>query len=138
MNSMTEIEVPVGGQVLMPLRAVLQAEGLMLLGAGALAFHALGQSWWLFAAVFFVPDLAFAAYLAGRRIGAFVYNCTHSLIGAASLGAFAYFAGDDMAGSLAAIWVAHIGFDRMLGYGLKYSSGFGDTHLLRMGKKQAD
>jgi hypothetical protein len=25
------------------------------------------------------------------------------------------------------IWLAHIGFDRALGYGLKYSSGFGVT-----------
>jgi Domain of unknown function (DUF4260)/Transposase domain (DUF772) len=27
------------------------------------------------------------------------------------------------------IWCAHIGFDRALGYGLKYSAGFGFTHL---------
>ncbi|WP_437726968.1 DUF4260 family protein [Sorangium sp. So ce861] len=31
----------------------------------------------------------------------------------------------------AAIWVGHIGFDRMLGYGLKYGTAFGDTHLAR-------
>jgi Domain of unknown function (DUF4260) len=30
--------------------------------------------------------------------------------------------------------IAHIGFDRMLGYGLKYASGFGDTHLSRIGR----
>ena len=29
------------------------------------------------------------------------------------------------------IWIAHIGFDRALGYGLKYPTGFGDTHLGR-------
>jgi hypothetical protein len=27
------------------------------------------------------------------------------------------------------IWTAHIGFDRMLGYGLKYPTRFKDTHL---------
>jgi hypothetical protein len=27
------------------------------------------------------------------------------------------------------IWTAHIGFDRALGIGLKYPTGFGDTHL---------
>ena len=36
--------------------------------------------------------------------------------------------------SIAMIWLAHIGFDRMLGYGLKYASGFGFTHLGRIGK----
>ena len=36
--------------------------------------------------------------------------------------------------SLALIWVAHIGFDRMLGYGLKYPTAFGHTHLGVVGK----
>ena len=36
--------------------------------------------------------------------------------------------------SIAMIWLAHIGFDRALGYGLKYVSGFGFTHLGRIGQ----
>ena len=36
--------------------------------------------------------------------------------------------------SISMIWLAHIGFDRTLGYGLKYSAGFGFTHLGRIGK----
>ena len=36
--------------------------------------------------------------------------------------------------SIAMIWLAHIGIDRALGYGLKYSAGFGFTHLGRIGK----
>jgi hypothetical protein len=39
--------------------------------------------------------------------------------------------------AIAAVWAAHIGFDRMLGYGLKYSSAFGDTHLGRIGRAGA-
>ncbi|MGB8400729.1 DUF4260 family protein [Bradyrhizobium sp.] len=38
--------------------------------------------------------------------------------------------------SIAMIWLAHIGFDRALGYGLKYQAGFGFTHLGRIGKAQ--
>ncbi|MEF8842943.1 MAG: DUF4260 family protein [Haloarculaceae archaeon] len=30
---------------------------------------------------------------------------------------------------LAAVWTAHIGADRLLGYGLKFESGVRDTHL---------
>ena len=33
---------------------------------------------------------------------------------------------------LALVWIAHIGFDRALGYGLKYPSAFADTHLGRI------
>ena len=33
---------------------------------------------------------------------------------------------------IALIWLAHIGFDRSLGYGLEYPSGFRDTHLQRV------
>jgi hypothetical protein len=36
----------------------------------------------------------------------------------------------------ALIWCAHIGFDRTLGYGLKYAEGFGYTHLGRLNNKQ--
>ena len=32
------------------------------------------------------------------------------------------------------LWLAHVGFDRMLGYGLKEPSGFNDTHLGRIGR----
>ena len=39
--------------------------------------------------------------------------------------------------TLAATWVAHIGLDRMLGLGLKLSSGFADTHLGRVGRMKA-
>ena len=35
---------------------------------------------------------------------------------------------------IAMIWLAHIGFDRALGYGLKYERGFGFTHMGRIGK----
>jgi hypothetical protein len=35
--------------------------------------------------------------------------------------------------SIAMIWLAHIGIDRALGYGLKYATGFGFTHLGRIG-----
>jgi Domain of unknown function (DUF4260) len=33
--------------------------------------------------------------------------------------------------------IGHIGLDRMLGYGLKYGTAFGDTHLGRVGDERA-
>ena len=31
--------------------------------------------------------------------------------------------------AISTIWIIHIAFDRLLGYGLKYSTHFKDTHL---------
>ena len=110
-------------------RALLRLEGLALLVAG-LTLYARGHGdWALFLKLFLLPDLSFAAYLFGPRAGAFAYNAMHSTLGALALAAFGYIAAAPMALLIALIWLAHIGFDRALGYGLKYASAFGDTHL---------
>ena len=36
--------------------------------------------------------------------------------------------------AVALTWIAHIAIDRALGYGLKLSTGFQDTHLGRIGR----
>ena len=115
------------------LKRVLQAEGLALFAGATLAFYTLGQSWWHYAILFFAPDLAFTAYLAGPRLGAIAYNVMHSTICPILLGAAGWMMGSNaMLLGIAAIWLAHVGFDRMLGYGLKHASGFKDTHLGRL------
>jgi hypothetical protein len=43
-----------------------------------------------------------------------------------------YFTGRPALLAVALIWIAHIGFDRLLGYGLKYISDFKHTHLQRV------
>jgi len=88
----------------------------------------------MYALLFLVPDLSFAAYLFGPRAGAVAYNTMHSTLGALALAVFGYIAGEPGALLIALIWLAHIGFDRALGYGLKYASAFGDTHLGRVGR----
>jgi hypothetical protein len=91
-------------------------------------------SWWVYAALFLAPDLSFAAYVWGPRTGAAVYNAAHSYMGPMALMTTGFTAGSPIVLSLAIIWLAHIGFDRALGYGLKYAAGFGFTHLGRVGK----
>jgi hypothetical protein len=44
------------------------------------------------------------------------------------------FAGVPICVAIALIWAAHIGFDRLLGYGLKYPTAFTDTHLGKIGR----
>jgi hypothetical protein len=115
-------------------RWVLQIEGLALLAAAMAAFAQQGFGWGWFALLFLAPDLTFAAYLLGPRWGAAAYNAAHSTIGPLVLGAAALLAGSKPLEMIALIGLAHVGFDRALGYGLKYASGFGDTHLGRKGR----
>jgi Domain of unknown function (DUF4260) len=118
-------------------RDLLRWEGVTLFIGMTLFYWISGASWLNYALVFFVPDLAFLAYLAGPRIGAGVYNATHATIGPLLLVLFGLVTAEPLPGSLAIIWLAHIGFDRMLGYGLKYETGFRFTHLGRIGKDAA-
>jgi Domain of unknown function (DUF4260) len=115
------------------MKRLLQAEGLALFAASLVIFSTLSVSWWMYVALFFVPDIAFLGYLAGPRVGAVAYNVLHATIGPILLGAVAWWLGFDLLGQVlaatATIWIGHVGFDRMLGYGLKYASGFKDTHL---------
>ena len=115
-------------------RLVLRAEGAALLVTATLLYARTGESWWLFALLFLAPDLSFFAYLGGPKAGAIVYNCAHTLIAPAVLGIAGLLLPNTLIIALALIWAAHIGFDRMLGYGLKYATGFAFTHLGRIGR----
>jgi hypothetical protein len=113
---------------------LLRLEGAGVLVVAIAIYAHLGLNWWLFALLFFTPDLSMLGYLAGPRIGAIAYNAIHTYIAPALLGAFGVLAGSQLMLGLAVIWVGHIGFDRVFGYGLKYASSFGDTHLGRIGR----
>ncbi len=111
------------------MKRILQLEGLAYFTASVLTFAHLHGSWILFVVLFFAPDFAFAGYLFGSKVGAWTYNALHSSFGPIVFTAFGWFFGEPMMLLIAIIWFAHVGFDRMLGYGLKYESGFKDTHL---------
>jgi hypothetical protein len=119
-------------------RLLLRLEGALLLALAVLAYRELGGGWELFAALFLVPDLALLGYLAGPRVGAALYNAGHSLLGPALLALAAHLLGaSGTALPLALVWAAHVGFDRLLGYGLKYPAGFAHTHLGLLGRRGA-
>ncbi|MBZ6076573.1 DUF4260 domain-containing protein [Microvirga puerhi] len=115
---------------------ILRLEGAALFLVATVGFDLTGLSWWLYAVLFLTPDISFLGYLAGSKKGAILYNALHSTIAPAILAGCWFFLKDPLVAGLAAIWAAHIGFDRMLGYGLKYASGFQDTHLGRIGRQR--
>lgn len=108
-------------------------EGLAAFGFGVFAYAWLGQSWLVFGLLILVPDLSMLGYLRSAQVGAKVYNLGHTYVMPALLALLGLLVGP-VAFGLAAIWVAHIGFDRMLGYGLKLDGGFEQTHLGLIGK----
>lgn len=114
-----------------PNNLILRAEGALALAAASLLHGLTGPGWGLFAALFLVPDVFMLGYLGGNRVGALFYNLGHTYLSPGLLAFAAWLAGADAGLDVALIWVAHIGFDRMLGYGLKYSGGFRMTHLSR-------
>ena len=117
------------GATIGAVRALLRLEGLVVLAASVAAYARFGAGWGLFAACFLLPDLSFLGYLAGPRVGASAYNAAHSSVGGIGLIAIgALFAAPAFV-TAGLVWTAHVGFDRSLGYGLKYGRGFGFTHL---------
>ena len=123
------------GAVTGGLRTMLRLEGLALFLGMTLLYWVWEGSWWVYAALFLAPDLSFAAYLFGPRFGAMLYNAAHTYMVPMALMTVGFATAEPLVLSIAMIWLAHIGFDRALGYGLKYASGFGFTHLGRIGKR---
>ena len=85
-------------------------------------------------ALWLAPDLSMLGYLRGSCSGARIYNAVHTYAGPAVLALWALTLSARMLLPISLIWINHIGVDRLLGYGLKYSDGFGWTHLGRLGK----
>ena len=114
-------------------RTVLRLEGAAALAGASVAYASLGGKWSVFALLFLLLDLSMLGYLAGPRVGAACYNAAHTYLGPALLAVLGATSGVHGLLSVACIWAAHVGFDRLLGYGLKYGTSFGDTHLGRVG-----
>jgi hypothetical protein len=121
------------GAVTGGLRTLLRLEGLALFAGMTLLYVVWDGSWWLYAILLLVPDLSFAGYLASPRVGAIAYNAAHSYMAPMALMTTGFALSSPLVLSIAMIWLAHIGIDRALGYGLKYAAGFGFTHLGRIG-----
>jgi len=108
---------------------LLRIEESILLLATLFAYQHLHYSWLLFAILFLTPDLFMLGYLANVHLGAAIYNLAHTFTLPLALLFLSYIQHWRLAQTIALIWTAHIAFDRLLGYGLKYPTYFKDTHL---------
>ena len=110
-------------------RALLRIEGGALLLVAALAYGQIPGNWIAFVVLLLAPDLGMLGYLAGTRVGAATYNLAHTTVLPLGLAAYWAVVPDAGVASLALIWLAHVGGDRLMGFGLKYPTHFQDTHL---------
>lgn len=111
---------------------LLRLEGLAALVVVAFIYASQGYSWIEFLLLFLLPDLTMLGYFGGARMGSAVYNAGHTYCAPLALALLARFGPHPSLIPVALIWAAHIGFDRLVGYGFKYGTGFKDTHLGRV------
>lgn len=111
---------------------LLRLEGIALFGCAIALYADAGYGFLAFVLLFLVPDLSALGYLAGRRIGAISYDIVHFEGLPLVLGTVALLADWSVGIQVALIWLAHIGIDRAIGYGLKYETDFKHTHIQRV------
>ena len=118
--------------------AILRSEALAALAAGIVIWMANdGSPLWL-VPVLLLPDFSAVGYLVNARVGAMTYNIVHNwTIAAVALG-LGWWLPSRFLVLAGAVLLAHVGLDRVLGYGLKLPSSFQDTHLGRIGRGQKD
>lgn len=107
---------------------------IFLLTQQALPLH---WGWWIL--LFFAPDISMVGYAGGNRVGAFCYNLFHHKGFAVAIALAGWYYDHQILLAAGLLLFAHSAFDRALGYGLKYQTGFKFTHLGELpGGKNAD
>ena len=113
---------------------LLRAEWVAIGVAGAALYLWMGGDPWWLVPLLVIPDISMLGYLAGPRLGALTYNAAHNVVLAVALTGLGWLAASAPLALSGAVLLAHVGMDRALGYGLKLTSGFSDTHLGRIGR----
>jgi hypothetical protein len=110
----------------------LRLEGLALLVAGLVAYGWLGGPWLAIVPLLLLPDVSMVGYVRGARLGAIVYDLVHNLAVALAAVGLGLWLGLSWLSIAGVVLVAHVGGDRLFGFGLKYTTGFKDTHSQRV------
>lgn len=116
------------------MKNIVSLESLGLFILSIFLFSQLSYAWWLFPALLLLPDLSMIGYAFGPKIGAILYNIFHHQLLGISLYLMGIYGQLEVLQLIGIIIFAHSAMDRVFGYGLKYFSGFQDTHLGKIGK----
>ena len=115
---------------------LLFEEIALFIGTVILFGLATTYSWWVFALLFFLPDISIVVYLINTNIGSLVYNIFHHKGIMIALILTGYFTDIDWLEVVGIVFLCHIAFDRTFGYGLKFPDNFKHTHLGWIGKNE--
>ncbi|RPD45721.1 DUF4260 family protein [Hymenobacter sediminis] len=118
------------------MKTLLKLEELAQALLALTVFAYLPYAWWVLPATFLLPDLSMVGYLAGPRVGAVCYNIAHHKALAVAVGLAGWWLAQPVLLLAGTILLFHSAFDRLLGYGLKYGTGFRDTHLDHIGTEE--
>lgn len=113
------------------MKTILKAEELAMTAVAVyfLNIYNLGISWWVWALLFFSPDISMLGYLHNTKTGAVCYNLFHHKGIAIAVVAIGFHFSNDICIAAGILLFAHACFDRILGYGLKHADSFKHTHL---------
>ncbi len=111
---------------------LLRTEGAFALVLSLFLYRSAGAHWGIFFLLFLWPDLSILGYLVSARLGSRLYNLVHTYVFPLAFAGVSVYRHDARLLAFALIWLAHIGMDRALGFGLKYPTFFKDTHLQRV------
>ncbi len=131
MTQVASVTTRLRSRMSMP-HVLLRLEGLAVLLVAVTLYADQAYSWWVFALLLLAPDLSLAGYVAGTSFGSLGYNLVHTSTLPLLLATVSFVVGLPLGLQLGLIWLAHIGMDRAVGYGLKYPTSFKDSHLARV------
>jgi len=113
------------------MKTILKLEEVVMTGIAIyfLTQYHLGLSVWLWVLLFFAPDISMLGYIVNTKAGAISYNIFHHKGIALVLAMIGFYLHNDVLTAIGILLFAHSSFDRIWGYGLKYTDSFKNTHL---------
>ena len=119
------------------MKYILKVEEFAMLMLSIYLFSFLDFDWWWYLVLFLAPDISFLGYSISTKFGAICYNLFHHKGLAILLYIIGVYVDNASLQFIGLLLFGHASFDRILGYGLKYTDSFNHTHLGKIGKKDA-
>ncbi|HFJ9426826.1 DUF4260 domain-containing protein [Bacillus cereus] len=113
-------------------KRIVHFEGMVVFLATIYMYSIYEFNWIIFFVFLLAPDLSMLAYGINNHVGAKIYNVCHTYIISILIVLIGVYFKIDTVIMIGLIWTAHIGMDRMFGYGWKYETDFKDTHIQRL------
>ncbi|MBY0098209.1 DUF4260 domain-containing protein [Mesobacillus maritimus] len=113
-------------------KIMLHIEGLAVFVLSVYLYSENEYSWGMFLLLLLAPDISMIGYLINSKVGAKCYNLFHTYSLSITIVIVGLLLSNQLVLAVGLIWSAHIGMDRAIGYGLKYTTNFKDTHLNRV------